>query len=212
MESRCSRPPSTSGFLQYSSQIDDGDNISQTSRYPRTSYTSQGANVSEDAINLIEHSPPLGLPYPRPSQIISSRFQYDIDNGVTLRSPIRQLFWSWILSVVASVWVIFTVYFAYNCTLDRPLSTRLMFSRPDNTILALNVLSHGTIFLLGHLTSSVFEAVRWALASSKNGISVFSFIGLSRATSPLGVMTLMVGNAGSKLFARDGHRLWGFQR
>lgn len=76
----------------------------------------------------------------------------------------------------------------------------------------LNVLSHGTLIFLKTLTSSVFEAVRWAFVSSSIGISAFNFIGLSRATNTLGVLALIFNKSGSNGFRYNGYRLWGLQR
>jgi hypothetical protein len=208
MESRYSSPPSSPGpeLRRYPTP----NQLEAVSDSQTPSYPSFRPNDS-DAANW---SQPLNA-YNRPVSF-DSHPQFDDGDRVSLRlrSPFRQFFWTWALTIVSIIWVVFTVYFAYNCTMDKPLSTTLVFSRPDNTILALNILSHGTILLLRELTSSVFEAVRWAFASSKDGISAFSFLGLSRATSPLGVLNLMGGSARSKpfKFAKDGHRIWGFQR
>jgi len=212
MELLDSRSPLTPEFLRYPSPIEepgDGNTISPEDR-PRTSFLSYRSDGS-DATNLIERSTPLQSPNNRPASF-KSQLQFDNGDGVVLRSPTRNFIWTWILTIVSTVWVLFTVYFAYNCTLEKPLSTWLIFPGPDNTILTLNVLSHGTIFLLRELASSVFEAVRWAFASSKEGISAFSFLGMSRATSPLGVLNLMARSATSRWFAKDGHRMWGLQR
>jgi len=133
--------------------------------------------------------------------------------GTRLDSTFRQFSWTWILSLIATAWVIFTICFAYNCTLLSPFSTSLLFSKPENTLLMLNILSHGTIILLKDLMSSAFEAVRWAFASSKKGVSASNFIGLSRATNALGVLGLVFSKSGSPCgLGRDGYRLWGCQR
>lgn len=113
--------------------------------------------------------------------------------GVRLQSTFRQFFWTWLLAFFAACWITFTIYFAYNCTLEKPLSTTLIFSSPDNTLLALNILSHGTILFLKELTSAVFEAVRWAFASSNKGIPAYSFLSLGRATNLFGILILIAG-------------------
>ncbi|KAI9770897.1 MAG: hypothetical protein M1840_002601 [Geoglossum simile] len=75
---------------------------------------------------------------------------------------------------------------------------------PGKTITVVNVLSHGVAFLLLQLVSSVFEALRWALASSRSGIRVMSFLALGQATSTLGVLSLCR--------KRGVHLIWCFQR
>ena len=132
--------------------------------------------------------------------------------GVRLQSTFRQFFWTWLLALFAAFWIMFTIYFAYNCTLEKPLSTALIFSSPDNTLLVLNILSHGTIFCLKELTSAVFEAVRWAFASSNKGIPAYSFLSLSRATNLFGILILFAGKEKNSLASKEGHRIWGFQR
>jgi hypothetical protein len=154
---------------------------------------------------------------PLPPSPNSSTFQYHLDrDGIKLESTACQYFLTWILALLTLGWVIFTIYFAYNCSIDNPLSESLIFSKPERTILLLNVLSQFTIFLLGELTTSAFEAVRWALASTPNGISAFTFVGLSRATSVLGIVSLLFHNRisgpGAPILEKDGHRLWGLQR
>jgi hypothetical protein len=92
------------------------------------------------------------------------------------------------------------------------MSPRLIFSRPERSILVLNIASQLTIFCLAELTSCVFEAVRWAIACSAAGTNAFTFLSLSRATNALGVLCLLFGSSGDQKFGRDGHRLWGGQR
>jgi hypothetical protein len=126
----------------------------------------------------------------------------------------------WLLAVFTCAAVAFTIFFAYNSSLDIPRSQQLIFRSPQRTILALNILSQVTIFLLGLLTDSMFARVRWGFASSGYGISVLSFLALSPSTNYLGVLVLILSSLHlSKLswnskvpFSRDGHCLWGFQR
>lgn len=87
-------------------------------------------------------------------------------NATKLQSTPRQLLWTWVTALVSALWMAFTVIFAFNCSLRRPFSQRLLPPRSEDSLLILNVLSHGTVLLLGQLTSQAFETVRWALASS----------------------------------------------
>src|SRR2546423_757004 len=152
-----------------------------------------------------------------PPSPTTSTFKYHLDHaGVKLESAFRQYFLTWVLALFTLGWMIFTIYFAYNCSISNPLTPSLIFSKPERTILLLNILSQFTIFLLAELTLSVFEALRWAFASSPHGINVFSFVGLSRATSLLGILSLLIRNRirgpGEPILSKDGHRLWGLQR
>lgn len=105
----------------------------------------------------------------------------------------------------------FTVFFAYNSSLEHPLSTKLIFDRPEKSILVLNIASQLTIFGLAELTSCVLEAIRWAFACSAAGASAYTFLALSRATNAVGVLCLVLGNDNQN-GGKDGHRLWGGQR
>jgi hypothetical protein len=152
-----------------------------------------------------------------PPSPASSTFKYHLDHaGVKLESTFRQYFLTWVLALFTLGWIIFTIYFAYNCSISNPLTPSLIFSKPERTILLMNILSQFTIFLLAELTLSVFEALRWAFASSPHGINAFSFVGLSRATSLLGILSLLIRNRirepGEPILSKDGHRLWGLQR
>lgn len=197
----------------------DKDNtlISGESHRPQSSHSAEHATAapSSDCEDLQPNSELQENTSVSPQQVPESsaeRSTQSIPPGTRLQSTFRQFLWTWILSLIAAAWVIFTICFAYNCTLLNPFSTSLLFSKPENTLLMLNILSHGTIILLKDLASSAFEAVRWAFASSKKGVSASNFIGMSRATNALGVLGLVFSRYGSYGLGKDGYRLWGLQR
>src|SRR5271170_5472202 len=133
--------------------------------------------------------------------------------GENFPSPIRQQTFTLIIACVTAVFMSFTIFFAYNSSMETPVSSILIFSNPERSILALNVLSQLTIFFLHELTTSVLEATRWAFASSASGVSAFAFLSMSRATSIVGVLCLLMGNGPTPYkVEKDGHRLWGGQR
>ena len=117
-----------------------------------------------------------------------------------------------LLAVLTAAAMAFTTVFAYNSSLEHPVSRNLIFARPERSILVLNIFSQLTIFCLAELTICVFEAIRWALACSKAGVPAFTFLSLSRATNAFGVICILLGGNGDQKFGRDGHRLWGSQR
>jgi hypothetical protein len=133
--------------------------------------------------------------------------------GERLKSTFKQRTSSWVMISATLLWLTFTVFFAYNATLGIPLFDKLVFA-PTTTITVLNILSHVTVVLLQFVTSDVFEAVRWALASSQKGISSFAFLALSRATSPMGVLYLIQHNSPDNSDNRviTGHRFWSAKR
>src|SRR5271154_1167236 len=136
-----------------------------------------------------------------------SRFDPSGDN---FPSPIRQQTCTLIIACVTAVFMSFTIFFAYNSSMETPVSATLVFSNPERSILALNVLSQVTIFFLHELTTSVLEATRWAFASSASGVSAFAFLSMSRATSIVGVLCLLMGNGPTPYKVEK--ELWGGQR
>jgi len=126
---------------------------------------------------------------------------------------------TWALALLCLALVVFTVYFAYNCSRMHPISRWLLFSKPQRTLLALNILSHSTIFFLGILTDDLFENTRWAFAVSRRGIAALCFLALSPATSYLGVMILLLRSISLRLTglrwgapSHDSYHFWGIQR
>jgi hypothetical protein len=127
-----------------------------------------------------------------------------------LKSTFYQFRLTWAVVILTAAWIGFTIFFAYNSRLQIPVSQVLLFSSPSRTILALTVLSHGTIFLLQMVSADVFEAVRWALAAK--GTSAFAFLSLARATNPMGVLYLLFHRSRSGQTFLKGHYLWASQR
>lgn len=128
-------------------------------------------------------------------------------------SPIRRQRLTLLLAVLSVASMSFTVFFAYNSSSEQPVSSMLIFERPERSILVLNIVSQITIYCLAELTLSVFDSVRWAFACSTSGISAYTFLALSRATNVIGVLYLILGNGVKPgTIQGDGHRLWGGQR
>jgi len=115
-----------------------------------------------------------------------------------------------VLALVTAICMTFTIFFAYNSSVERPLLLSFVPNRPERSILILNLALHITLFALAELTSSVFEATRWALACRSSGTTALTFITLSRATSFLGTVYLFAGKSGVR--GRNGHQIWGLQR
>lgn len=138
----------------------------------------------------------------------------------SFQSLLRSQFSIWSLAIFTSSWVAFTVYFAYNCSLEVPQAETLIFSEPQWTILTLAILSQLTIFLLAELTNSVFEIVRWTFVSSERGLPALSFFALGTSTTSLGLLMVLwngfknhQSNCNSqRKWLRDGPRVWSFQR
>jgi hypothetical protein len=184
-----------------------GESELRSATYPPSylSYEPVGYEDFPDDTRLIGTAPDGN----RPSQ---RRRNFGNYNGSKLKSMPRQLLTSWILALLSGLWMIFTIIFAFNCSLPKPFATWLLPSRSEDALLILNVCSHATVLLLTALTSGAFEAVRWAHAASKNGIPALTFLGLSRATGLLGVLSLFIGGDKRGFLKRDGEQFWGTQR
>lgn len=138
----------------------------------------------------------------------SRRIEYEFHE-----SPFRQQRFTLLLAVLTAICMSFTAFFAYNSSLEHPISSKLIFENPERSILVLNIASQVTIFCLAELTSSVLEAIRWAFACTSSGVAAYTFLALSRATSSIGVLCLILGKgANPRKVQRDGHMLWGGQR
>jgi hypothetical protein len=135
---------------------------------------------------------------------------------VAPKSPSRQHCSTLLVACLSGICIFFTVFFAFNCSLDRPLSQKFTFQKPERSILVLNILSQLSMFLLAELTIGVFDMIRWAQASSESGLPALTFIILSSATSITGVLYLLLASVPgiSKLSdaANKGLRVWGSQR
>jgi hypothetical protein len=81
-----------------------------------------------------------------------------------------------------------TTVVAYLSSSTQPIAA---FSDPKIIILALTIGSGVSVFLLGQLVSSAFDRIRWTLAASPGGIDLATFLGLSKATDLLGVLSII---------------------
>src|SRR5579871_1904044 len=98
---------------------------------------------------------------------------------------------TWVVLCTTTVCLAFTVFFAFNSSVEQPFSSLFVTKNPERNILILNASSQITIFLLAELTASVLEVMRWALACRESGTSAITFVGLSRATSFFGALFLL---------------------
>jgi len=127
-------------------------------------------------------------------------------HGTLLPSGFRQLRWTLAMCfgmIPLSILLFLYVYAAL--VIDNPPLGPLLFS-PSQTLLVVTILSQGLALLLRMLFNCTFESLRWHLASRENGVAVTTFLGLSAATSSLGVLRLFF-EAGIRT-----HTLWYIQR
>jgi len=142
---------------------------------------------------------PKPLRHPEYSQNAGS-----LNEGTTISSKQTQYGSNLFFVIAAFVLSNLVLYYAYEALLSpRPALGKLFFP-PSITIFVINVLSQGVAFLMAHLFASIFENLRWTFTSQKTGVRMTTFLGLSRATSLLGVVRL--------LCVKGPHRFWCLQR
>jgi hypothetical protein len=111
--------------------------------------------------------------------------------GIVLHPKWQQYRTYFVLFLLAVVSLTGTMVVAYLSSSTQPIAA---FSNPKTTVLALTIGSGVSVFLLGQLVSSGLERLRWTLAASPDGIDLATFVGLSRATGILGVLSLVFSN------------------
>lgn len=127
-------------------------------------------------------------------------------SGTVLPSAFRQLRSQLMLCFgMIPLSILLFLYVYASLVVNNPPLGPLLFS-PSRTILVVTILSQGIAILLRMLFSCVFESLRWHFASRNNGIAATTFLGLSPATSSLGVMKLLYAGGLSN------HMPWSIQR
>lgn len=111
------------------------------------------------------------------------------------------------MAVVTALCMAFTVFFAYNSSVEQPYLSLFVTKKPERSILILNIASQITIFCLAELTSLVSDWFRWALLRSHGGTSALTFLVLSRMTNIFGALFLSFFPSKT-----HSHRKWGLQR
>lgn len=127
----------------------------------------------------------------------------DVAVGVTLKSRWRQYIVQALLFFTASVVVGMTIAFAFLSSSAKPIT---IFSKPERTILVLNLSSTLSVFLLGEMFTISCNNVRWILAARESGFGMASFLALGNSTGLLGVFSLLHSSQDV------GHRIWCLQR
>lgn len=122
-------------------------------------------------------------------------------DGIIIRHNYLDL--NWCLFIITLACCGATSYFAYNATLETP-DPLFIPEDPNQTIGILNAMSTICAFLLGELVQAVFERTRWILASRSKGLSMTDFLGMSRATSIVGVFALLFWSKGKKSYRNSG--------
>jgi hypothetical protein len=175
-----------------------------------------------DPIELYQlQNPPLQTPYPyrgpnndnasdrysplSRKALLSPRVsEYGPMKGIPLEPRWRQLIYFTLLFLITALWVTATVVYTFmSSSSKRPYT---IFVSPEHTILALNIGSQISVFLLSEVVAEASDRLRWTLAARPEGVGLATFFGLGRATSLMGVVMLVFSRQ------RVGHVKWCLQR
>jgi hypothetical protein len=126
---------------------------------------------------------------------------------------IRQRSSTLLVALATALLLSFTIFFAYNSSLQQPYLSLFVSKHPSRSVLILNIASHLTLFCLADLMATVLESVRWTLACHGTGTPALTFLTLSRATGFVGSLFLSFGKSKVRgAFPTNDHRVWGLQR
>lgn len=98
------------------------------------------------------------------------------------------------------------LYYIYTVFVSRDPNLGPLLFQPSRTLLVVTIISQLLGLLINELFVSVFEALRWQLASRKGGVHVTTFLGLSKATSLFGALRLLYAGGSAD------HSWWCIQR
>lgn len=108
-----------------------------------------------------------------------------------LQTKFKQHTTSIIVAILTTILLGFSIWFIYiEFISEKPLPEHLQLST-RHTILLVNIISHVDVFLVSLLLEIAYEALRWSLASRNGGVSLSTFLALSRATGFMGITDLI---------------------
>ena len=126
------------------------------------------------------------------------------NEGTVIPSKFKQWKYDILLASGSILLSTFAFYYVYETlVVSQPALGHLLFS-PSTTVFVINILSQILAIVINLLFASAFEALRWQLASRETGVHLTTFLGMSGATSPVGVLTL--------LMVKGTHQFWCLQR
>jgi hypothetical protein len=132
---------------------------------------------------------------------------------IVLRSdvPFSQSWSAWAFAISSSIFTISTIFYIWWTSFA---TFKLKFQDPQWTVFTIAVLSYVSAVLLNGFTETMCDVLRWKFSRHKpKGISLLNFLALSQATSPLGLIFLLVHVGRSfKLSVFSEHRLWCIMR
>jgi hypothetical protein len=131
-------------------------------------------------------------------------FRCSVGTKSPLQSKRERFLMTWLTCAAAIISTIFSVYYSYTVLVSDKAVPQALSLSPGKTVMAINVLSHVVAYLLWSLVTDANEELRWSLACRPEGVTLTSFLVLSRATPLHGVAYLCT--------VWGGHILWALQK
>jgi len=155
------------------------DSLTPNPSFQRTSFV---------AINLESTS---DTPFPLGRDNIAGSARSKVQGGTKLSSVFWQFKSLTILCFGAIPLSVLLLYYIFTVFVSRDPNLGPLLFQPSRTLLVVTIMSQLLGLLINELFISVFEALRWQLASRKGGVHVTTFLGLSKATSLFGVLRIL---------------------
>src|SRR5271154_4330004 len=160
------------------SSADSITDLRRDSPTPNTSFQ----RTSLDAINHSFESTS-DTPFPLGRDNIAGSARSKVQGGTKLSSVFWQFKSLTILCFGAIPLSVLLLYYIFTVFVSRDPNLGPLLFQPSRTLLVVTIMSQLLGLLINELFISVFEALRWQLASRKGGVHVTTFLGLSKATS-----------------------------
>jgi len=140
---------------------------------------------------------------------IAEASEYEERDGVPLSGPFRQAIWAWVLAVITFIFLSCTDLLAWkSADLERYLD-RVPFKDTTMPLRVLRILAEINTLLMTALVAMSSRVAVWAASSTIKGISVPMWLAMSPATSPLGLLKLLLWRHGrSRVKSLQWHWIW----
>ena len=186
--------------------------VYHTSHIPDSPITSDTLSVMQGIpVPSVEMQPladksvqPLSLNTSEPSGSVTNLLPSSTPQP--LESQFGRNLFTWLLAFVTGACLIAAIIYAWAVSVTNGKFTSLIPPSTSTALVILRVLSEASATLLAALIASTLETVVWASASSKRGITMSSFLGISASTGYLGLLSLLFWK--TKETGADHHRIW----
>ena len=148
-------------------------------------------NARFQRTSLDENKFSTDMPFPPGRDNMAGSARSKLQGGTKLSSVFWQFKSLIILCFGAIPISVLLLYYIFTVFVSRDPNLGPLLFQPSRTLLVVTIMSQLLSLLINELFISVFEALRWQLASRKSGVHVTTFLVLSKATSLFGVLRLL---------------------